>query len=64
MTAQPTTHPTELMDEVATSAGERVSAEDIDFVPAFTAGYCAGVSSDDFLPRTRPGPTRQVSRFA
>ena len=64
MTAQPTTHPTELVDEVAASAGERVSAEDIDLVLAFVAGYCAGVSSDDFVPRTRPGPTRKVSRFA
>ena len=60
MTAQPT----ELMDEVAARAGERRSAEDIYLVLAFVAGYCAGVSSDDFGPRTRPGPTRKVSRFA
>ena len=45
-------------------AGERVSAEDIDLVLAFVAGYCAGVSTDDFVPRMRPGPTRKVSRFA
>ena len=64
MTARPTTHPTELMDEVAASASERMSAGNIDFGLAFAAGCRADVSSDEFVPRTRPGPTRKVSRFA
>ena len=51
MTAQPTTHPTELMDEVAALARERVSAEDIDLVLAFVDGYYAGVSPDDLAER-------------
>ena len=51
MTAQPTTHPTELMDQVAALARERVSAEDIDLVLAFLAGYYAGVSPDDLAER-------------
>ena len=51
MTAQPTTHPTELMDEVAALARERVSAGDIDLVLAFVADYYAGVSPDDLAER-------------
>ena len=51
MTAQPATHPTELMDEVAALARERVSAEDIDLVLAFVAEYYAGVSPDDLAER-------------
>ncbi|MDE0458990.1 MAG: NAD-glutamate dehydrogenase, partial [Chromatiales bacterium] len=51
MTVQPTTHPTEIMDEVAALARERVSAEDIDLVLAFVEGYYAGVSPDDLAER-------------
>ena len=51
MTTHPTTHPTEIMDEVAALARERVSAEDIDLVLAFVEGYYAGVSPDDLAER-------------
>ena len=51
MTAQPTTQPTDLMDEVATLARERVSGEDLDLVLAFVAAYYAGVSPDDLAER-------------
>ena len=51
MTAQPTTHPTELMDDVAAIARERVSADDLDLVLAFLTEYYAGVSPDDLAER-------------
>ena len=59
-----TARPTGLVGEFASSTSDRVSAEDIDLDPAFVAGYCAGVSIDDFVPRMSPGPTRKVSRVA
>ena len=51
MTGQPTTHPNELMDQVAALARERVGSEDIDLVLAFVARYYAGVSPDDLAER-------------
>ena len=51
MTAQPTTQQSELMDEVAALARERVSGEDLDLVLAFVTGYFAGVSPDDLAER-------------
>ena len=51
MTVQPTTQPTELMDEVAALARERVSGEDLDLVLAFVTGYYARVSPDDLAER-------------
>ena len=51
MTAQSTTQPTELMDDVAALARERVSGEDLDLVLAFVTGYFAGVSPDDLAER-------------
>ena len=51
MTAQPTTQPIELMDNVAALARERVSGEDLDLVLAFVTEYFAGVSPDDLAER-------------
>ncbi len=51
MTARPTTHPTELMDDVAARVRQRVSAGDVGLVLDFVAGYYAGVSPDDLAER-------------
>ena len=51
MTAQSTTLPNELMDEVAALVRERVSGEDLDLILAFVTGYYAGVSPDDLAER-------------
>ena len=51
MADQSTSQPTELMDEVAALARNRVSGEDLDLVLAFVTEYFAGVASDDLVDR-------------
>ena len=51
MTAQPTTHPMEIMDEAAALARERVSGEDLDLALAFLGCYYTGTSPDDLAER-------------